>query len=64
MGYPTAKNRKTVTNALERDGFVARSQTASFLRFNDNGKAVAFAVIEETRDGRYFAVVKSLGFAA
>lgn len=64
MAYPVAKNRKTVINALERDGFVARSQTASFIRFNDSGKAVAFAVIEQTRDGRYFAVVKSLGFAA
>ena len=64
MAYPTAKNRKAVTNALERDGFVVRSQTASYIRFDGNGKAAAFAVIEQTREGKYFAVVKSLGFAA
>lgn len=63
MAYPMAKNRKTVTNALERDGFKARSETMSWLRFDEAGKAVAFAVIEETRAGKFFAVVKTLGFS-
>lgn len=63
MTYPITKNRKALTNALERAGFIANSRTGSFLRHNDDGRAIAFAVIEENRSGRFFAVVKPLGFA-
>lgn len=63
MAYPITKNRKALTNALERDGFVARSETMSYIRFGTDGRATAFAVIEESRSGRFFAVVKPLGFA-
>ena len=63
MAHPTAKNRTTVTNSLLRDVFVCRSESGSFLKFGESGKAIAFAVIEQLRDGRYFAVVKSLGWA-
>lgn len=63
MAYPITKNRKALTNALERDGFVANSHTGSYLRYNDAGRATAFAVIEEDRSGRSFAVVRLLGYA-
>ncbi len=63
MAYPIAKNRKVVQNALERDGFVARSQSACYMLFNEAGKAVKSAVIEERRDGRYFAVVRNIGWS-
>lgn len=63
MAYPITKNRKALTNALERDGFIARSETMSYIRFGADGRATAFAVIEEDRSGRSFAVVRLLGYA-
>lgn len=63
MNYPVTKNRKALTIALERAGFAANTYTGSYLRYNESGSATAFAVIEERRDGRFFAVVKPLGFA-
>lgn len=60
MSHPIAKNRTTVSNSLKRAGFVCRSQSASFIKFNEAGRAISFATIEERRDGRYFAVVKLL----
>ena len=63
MAYPISKNRKAVTNALERDGFVPRSQSACYILFNEGGNAVKSATIEERRDGRHFAVVRNIGWS-
>lgn len=63
MAFPITKNRKALTSALERAGFIANSHTGSYLRYAADNRANAFAVIEENRSGRFFAVVKTLGFA-
>ena len=57
MAYPVSKNRKAVTNALERDGFIARSGHGAYL------SKTHIATIECDRSGYYFAVVKCLGFS-